>query len=143
MNDDAKYSPGHLLPIVCLSIGLSACVQIGESPKIEGDQILGGKKIAAQVLKRGQEVYLGSCASCHGVRGDGRGPVGLHQNPPPRDLRQGTITFASVPVVNLPTDEDLMRVVKNGLRGTAMLAWPVADADVKAVIQYIKLFSVV
>ena len=141
MNDDAKSSPGPILPIVCLSIGLSACAQVGESPKIEGDQILGGKNISAQVLNRGQEIYLGSCASCHGVRGDGRGPVGLHQNPPPRDLRQGTIKFASVPVGNLPTDEDLIRVVKNGLRGTAMLAWPVADADVKAVIQYIKLFS--
>ena len=141
MNDDAKYFPGHLLSIVCLSIGLSACAQIGESPKIEGDQILGGKNISAQVLNRGQEIYLGSCASCHGVRGDGRGPVGLHQNPPPRDLRQGIIKFASVPAGNLPTDEDLMRVLKNGLRGTAMLAWPVADADVQAVIQYIKLFS--
>lgn len=141
MRNAAKYFLKHILRTICLSLGLSACTQVGESPKIEGDQTLGGRQISAQLLKRGQEIYLGACASCHGVKGDGRGPVGLHQNPPPRDLRQGIIKFASVPVGELPTDEDLARVVKNGLRGTAMLAWPVADADIKAVIQYIKLFS--
>ena len=102
---------------------------------------MGGIRVPAHILNRGQEIYLGSCASCHGVLGDGRGPVGLHQKPAPRDLRQGSIKFASVPVGALPTDEDLKRIVRKGLRGTAMLVWPVSNTDVDAVIQYIKLFS--
>lgn len=138
MNAVAKIS-FRFLTLWFLTLG--ACTPVGESPKIEGDQVLGGQQIKASVLERGQEVYLGSCASCHGVKGDGRGPVGLHQKPPPKDLREGIIKFASVPVGSLPTDQDLERIVKKGLRGTAMLAWPVADADVQAVIQYIKLFS--
>jgi mono/diheme cytochrome c family protein len=36
---------------------------------------------------RGRVLYLRNCASCHGVNGDGRGPVAAALKTPPADLR--------------------------------------------------------
>jgi mono/diheme cytochrome c family protein len=41
----------------------------------------------------------------------------------------------------LPHDEDLAYLIRHGLAGTAMLPWEVTDAQLHAIIQYIKTFS--
>ncbi len=38
-------------------------------------------------VKRGRALYLRYCASCHGVKGDGHGPVAPALKTPPADLR--------------------------------------------------------
>jgi mono/diheme cytochrome c family protein len=103
---------------------------------------LGGVVVPAERLDAGERAYLRYCRNCHGMDGDGRGPMGVHLSPPPRDLRLGIIKFASVPAGELPTDEDLARVVRSGLRGTAMLAWyGVSDRELVDIIQYVKSYS--
>jgi mono/diheme cytochrome c family protein len=42
---------------------------------------------AADNVARGRVLYLRNCASCHGVTGDGRGPVAPALKTPPADLR--------------------------------------------------------
>lgn len=42
---------------------------------------------AADDVARGRELYLRNCASCHGVKGDGQGPVAPALKTPPADLR--------------------------------------------------------
>jgi mono/diheme cytochrome c family protein len=42
---------------------------------------------AADDVARGRVLYLRNCASCHGVKGDGRGPVAPALKTPPADLR--------------------------------------------------------
>jgi mono/diheme cytochrome c family protein len=50
--------------------------------------------------------------------------------------------FAAVPAGTLPHDDDLVRTVRNGLHGTAMLAWDgIPDPEVHAIVQYVKTFS--
>ena len=64
-----------------------------------------------------------SCRPCHGALGDGHGPQAVGMDPPPRDLRLGIVTFASVPAGSLWRDEDVIRIVRSGLAGTGMRAW--------------------
>jgi mono/diheme cytochrome c family protein len=94
-------------------------------------------------LERGRVVYLTSCAPCHGERGDGVGPSAVGMRPPPRDFTapRFRIKFGSVTGGKLPTDDDLRRVIRHGLPGTAMPAWDLAPADLEAVILYLKTLS--
>ncbi|HEY7725861.1 MAG TPA: c-type cytochrome [Anaeromyxobacteraceae bacterium] len=103
---------------------------------------LGGKEVPAETLAHGERAYMLYCRSCHGDKGDGKGPAAKGLRPPPRDFTQGTFKFAAVPGGTLPNDEDLVRIVTAGLHGTAMLAWDDIPApDLQAIIQYLKTLS--
>jgi mono/diheme cytochrome c family protein len=63
-------------------------------------------------------------------------------SPPPRDLRLGVVSFASVPAGSLWRDEDVVRVVRSGLAGTGMRAWTdVSDEDLHAIVQFVKTLA--
>jgi mono/diheme cytochrome c family protein len=105
-------------------------------------QKLGGKDVSAEVLTAGREAYTQYCRACHGDAGDGKGPAARGLRPPPRDFTVGTFKFAAVPGGSLPHDEDLERIIRDGLHGTAMLAWDgVPQHKVHEIIQYVKTFS--
>lgn len=89
----------------------------------------------------GKQIYLKYCAECHGERGKGNGPKAPN-NPRPRDFTSGVFKFRSTPTGALPTDEDLMRTVTQGVPGTEMRGWDsLSETDRRAVVQYIKTFS--
>jgi cytochrome c oxidase cbb3-type subunit I/II len=95
-----------------------------------------------QTLLLGQEIYQVNCAVCHGVEGDGNGPAASMFRIRPRDFRPGIFKFRSTPSGSLPTDDDLLRTVTQGLRWTGMIGRAdLRDNDRRAVIQYIKTFS--
>jgi mono/diheme cytochrome c family protein len=104
--------------------------------------VLGGKKVSARALTNGAEQFEIYCSACHGVKGDGKGPASIGLRPPPRDFHLGKFKFAAVSSGQLPNDEDLMRIVRGGLHGTAMLPWSdVPDKDIFDILQYIKTLS--
>jgi mono/diheme cytochrome c family protein len=95
-----------------------------------------------QTLYQGQQIYQVNCAVCHGIGGDGNGPAASMFRIRPRDFRSGTFKFRSTPSGSLPTDEDLLRTVTQGVRWTGMIGRPdLRENDRRAVIQYIKTFS--
>ncbi|MGO8968323.1 MAG: c-type cytochrome [Myxococcaceae bacterium] len=100
-----------------------------------------GKTVSAAVLNEGHVYYLQYCRACHGDKGDGRGPAAPAFRPPPRNFTQGEFKFGWVLDQKLPRDEDLVRIVKSNLHGSAMLGWEVPDAELNSIIQYIKTFS--
>ncbi len=102
---------------------------------------LGGKMVSPETLTAGETGYMLYCRTCHGEKGDGKGPSSPGLRPPPRDFTLGTFKFAAVPGGTLPHDEDLVRIVKGGLHGTAMLAWDVPDRTLSEIVQYVKTFS--
>jgi mono/diheme cytochrome c family protein len=105
-------------------------------------QRLGGKEVPATVLTEGERAYVQYCRPCHGDKGDGKGPASKGLRPPPRDFTLGVFKFAAVPAGMLPHDEDLHRIVRSGLHGTAMLAWDgIPEDKVEEIIQYVKTFS--
>jgi mono/diheme cytochrome c family protein len=70
------------------------------------------------------------------------GPTARLLNPYPRDYRSGKFKFKSTERAAMPTDEDLDRVVRNGVQGTAMPAFGLLpDVQIKALVEYVKYLS--
>jgi len=95
------------------------------------------------LLAHGKEVYAQNCASCHGEHGDGHGVCSAFLIPSPRDFTAAHYKFRSTTLGQLPTDDDLFRIVSLGVHGTPMPPWKwlLDDTDRWAVVQYIKTFS--
>jgi len=104
------------------------------------DLTLGGQVISADRLNHGKDEYQSYCRPCHGERGDGKGFSSYGLRPPPRDFSQGLFKFGHVPAPALPPDEELVKIVRGGLHGTAMLQWEVPDGELLDILQYIKTF---
>lgn len=75
----------------------------------------------AQSVAEGKAIYDRSCVFCHGTKGDGKGPVSYFLSrdtaPHPRDFTSGIYKFRSTVSGDLPTDEDLFRVITRGVVG--------------------------
>jgi cytochrome c oxidase cbb3-type subunit 2 len=97
----------------------------------------------AAASPRGKEIYQSRCAECHGSSGKGDGPAAHLMMPRPRDFSLARYKIRSTESGSVPTDEDLLRTVRQGLYGSAMPGWQkvLADDDVRAVVSYVKGFS--
>jgi mono/diheme cytochrome c family protein len=104
-------------------------------------QVLGGEEVPADVLRHGHDVYTRNCVTCHGELGDGNGPAAAGMKPAPRDFRTATFKFAGASDRALPHDDELVRIVRDGLDGTAMRPWDLHERELRAVVHYIKTFS--
>src|SRR5512143_673690 len=92
--------------------------------------------------EKGKILYDQWCASCHGEKGDGRGPAADFVWPKPRDFTKGTYKFKSTGSGEPPVDSDIIRTIREGNPGTSMPAWKrFSDDEVKALVAYIKQFS--
>ncbi len=95
-----------------------------------------------QDIEAGKQVYARKCAQCHGDDGKGAGPAADQLFPRPRDFTRGTYKIRSTPSGTVPTDDDLLHVITNGLPGTSMPNWGVLpERERRQVVQYIKTFS--
>ncbi len=100
------------------------------------------KLLNAELLERGKVVYGQHCSGCHGMEGDGNGPGAYGLLPKPRDFTTGVYKFRSTPSGYLPTDEDLVRSIRQGVLGASMPAYGLMpERDILAVSQYLKVFS--
>jgi mono/diheme cytochrome c family protein len=87
-------------------------------------------------------LYRRHCAHCHGTTGDGLGPTAFTLNPYPRDYRQGKFKFKSTVLAAKPTMDDLERILRDGIPGTAMPTFDLLpDPQVKALVEYVKYLS--
>ena len=88
-------------------------------------------------------LYRRHCVHCHGISGDGRGPTARFLNPYPRDYRQGIFKFKNTYNAAKPTDEDLHRVMWNGVPGTAMPSFSLLpNSEVEALVEYVKYLAI-
>ena len=127
--------------VVAIAFAISLGCTHEAEPKFKEPQKLGGREIPAAVLNDGHVAYLQYCRACHGDKGDGKGPAAPGLRPPPRDFTLGSFKFGWVLDQKLPRDEDLVRIVRGGLHGTAMLGWDVPDDKLNVILQYIKTLS--
>ncbi len=87
-------------------------------------------------------LYRQHCAHCHGVTGGGLGPTAAFLNPYPRDYRPGVFKFKSTERAARPTDDDLHRILYEGVAGTAMPSFKLLpDSDRDALVEYVKYLS--
>jgi cytochrome c oxidase cbb3-type subunit 2 len=101
---------------------------------------LPGTEAAAQGddSKRALELYARHCAVCHGDDGRGDGSAAYLLNPRPRDFGRGE--FRLITTTNgAPTDEDLLRVITNGMPGSAMPPWDrLPESDRRLLVRVVK-----
>jgi|APTNR8051073442_1049403.scaffolds.fasta_scaffold02273_2 mono/diheme cytochrome c family protein len=91
---------------------------------------------------QGRQIFESQCAPCHGRTGRGDGEWAEGVTTKPRNFRKGIFKYRSTPMGFLPTTEDLMRTIRNGVSGTMMPTFnKLPDEDMRAVIAYVRGFS--
>ncbi len=94
----------------------------------------------------GKATYTTFCASCHGDKGDGLGPVGAALEPKPRSFVAAAFTLDTDKDGKKGTDADLTNVIKNGAGqygGSPMMTpWGhLSEADIANLVAYIRTFK--
>lgn len=99
--------------------------------------------LSAQAAPPGKPIYDKWCAGCHGDTGAGDGYAAAYMLPRPRDFTRAVFQIRTTASGELPTDDDLRRVVEEGMPNTAMPEWKsrLSDQERADVIGYIKSFS--
>ena len=86
---------------------------------------------------KGAALYAANCASCHGPRGDGDGPVAVALVPKPAKHHDGTY-------MNVLTNEHLFKVIKEGGpsvgKSPLMAPWGgmLSDAQIWDVVAFVR-----
>lgn len=132
------------LPLVACFF--SAClIGCDTRPDVEVSRVgetLSDEMLLTQQLTYGKETYAQLCIGCHGPQGDGNGEAARFLDPKPRNFKLAYYKFSSTRSGELPTDADLKRTIKYGLKGSAMPAFEfLPEPKVEALIAYIKTFS--
>ncbi len=86
-----------------------------------------------EVMKQGQQIFLQSCALCHGTDGHGRTDLGRNMYPPAMDMTS--------PHVQHWSDAELFWIIQNGVRLTGMPSWKsvVSEADTWKLARFIHI----
>lgn len=94
-------------------------------------------------VAKGKAIYMRRCWFCHGLEGDGNGPVADYLNPRPRDFTAGTYKLRTTRSGEVPLDEDLFNTITKGIPGTAMQGFEgILTAEGRwQVIAFIKSFA--
>ena len=97
----------------------------------------------AQEAPAGMAVYQEWCAGCHGAEGAADGPAADYMLPRPRDFTMGLYEIRTTPSGALPTDEDILRIIDEGMPGTAMPGWKdkLSKSDRDALVEVLKSFA--
>jgi len=84
----------------------------------------------------GREIYRAYCAGCHGMAGNGAGPVGHLLQPEPRD-------FTDAAWMRKRDDAYLLDVIRRGKPGTAMPGYAglLSDEEQALVLYYLKFYA--
>ena len=82
--------------------------------------------------RRGERLFQGNCAFCHGADGTGKNWIGSFLEPHPRNLTDGKVMAGM-------SRARLIQVIREGIPGTSMPAWKsVLDAaDIHAIAAYV------
>jgi len=107
--------------------------------------LLGSPVIAAPGnAENGKKIYEKRCLMCHGEEGDGDGPGAERLNPPPRDFTEAGYKIKTTGEEDpVPNDDDIYRMIKDGMPGTAMPGWAdiLKEQEMWDLVLYLKMFA--
>ena len=88
-------------------------------------------------------LYRRHCAVCHGISGDGAGPLASVLEPYPRDFRNGIFKYTSTLAGAKPTRTDIERTLAYGIPGTGMPSFAALDPlEAAALVEYVAYLSI-
>lgn len=98
-----------------------------------------GHFLEMQSLRQlGERAFAKRCSGCHGVKGDAVGASPL-LNPKPRNLTSGVFKFRSTANGLLPTENDLLRTITQGVPGTSMPSFRlIPESERLGLVEYMK-----
>jgi high-affinity iron transporter len=70
-----------------------------------------------KLMELGKTAYEASCVACHGVTGEGNGPVAFAVKPPPRNFKKDKFKAGD-------SVEQIFHTITNGLPETLMVGYP-------------------
>src|SRR2546428_1434275 len=130
-----------ILGVLCRSrvVHLIVCAGVAASLALAADSGLAFAQ--AGDANAGKAAYLRKCAGCHGEKGDGKGASAELLVPKPRDFTKGLYKIRST-ANKTPSDQDLFRIITDGMPGTSMPSWAVLpDKDRHHLVAYLKTFA--
>ena len=118
----------RLVAVACLAASLALAADRGAA-WAQGD------------ANAGKAVYEAKCLLCHGEKGDGKGPGADLLSPRPRDFTKGLYKIRST-ASNTPSDQDIFRIITEGMPGTSMPGWAVLPEKERwNLVAYLKAFA--
>ena len=94
------------------------------------------------LFSKGTELYSDHCAICHGVDGDGKGPLASGFAPRPRDFTLSSFKFRSTEFGEYPTKADLLKTLRRGINGPLGQTMPsfdfLSDQDLQALVEVVR-----
>ncbi len=89
------------------------------------------------VLKEGKKLYRKNCSTCHGPRGNGKGPIGNSLEPKPT-------SFLHVSYTKQLSDQHFFWAVREGSPGTAMPAFKaqLKEDEIWKIVAYLRYLPV-
>lgn len=90
----------------------------------------------------GKGIYEHRCAFCHGMEGDGNGPVADYLLPRPRDFTKGLFKLRTTGTGEIPLGENIFQVITRGMPGTAMAKWDwLGEQERLSLVSHVKTFA--
>jgi mono/diheme cytochrome c family protein len=141
-----------LAVLLMLDIGRSVYARVGHArptdlwqpaPEVYADLAWPPGSDVPASASPGRRLYVRWCATCHGPDGRGNGPAAPSLIPRPRDFTRGLFKYKSTPGHQPPTDDDLVRVVADGLRASAMPYFRdlLTTDEIQEVVGHVKTLS--
>jgi len=129
-----------LVPCLVLGIGFWWSADAQE-PEMTPDSAREINDRAGEV-QAGRRLFDRSCAYCHGLDGDGNGPVAGFLSVRPRDFTRGVYKFRTTESGSIPTELDIYRTISRGVHGTEMMAWSsLTDRELWQLVYYLQSLS--
>jgi mono/diheme cytochrome c family protein len=104
---------------------------------------LGLIPVSATAQVDGEDTYNKWCAGCHAEDGTGNGVAANTMLPRPRDFTLALYQVRTTTTGALPTDADMLKVIDQGMPGTAMPGWEdvLTQEERLALVDHLKTFS--
>lgn len=94
------------------------------------------------LVQSGKKAFLNRCSGCHGLQGDGASRASRFLDPKPRDFTKGVFKLKTTPLGGMPTNDDLLKTLNQGIPGTSMPSFAlVSDSEKRAVVEYLKTLA--
>jgi mono/diheme cytochrome c family protein len=113
-------------------------------PRVPADKLAEARALKSplpasqEIVEKGKALYhgKGTCFTCHGVDGDGKGPGGVQLNPSPRNFQHHGFWRHR-------TEGEIFWVIKHGSPGTGMIGFGqvLSDEEIWSLIRYERTFA--
>lgn len=139
-----KYLFPLLVMVMATSNPAGAAERHMMQPRVPADKLADARALTSplsnspQVIEQGKAIYhgKGTCFTCHGAGGDGKGTAAAKLNPSPRNFQHHGFWRHR-------TEGELFWVIKYGSPGTAMTGFGqvLSDEEIWSLIQYERTFA--